>query len=95
MVSFRLLNVIAPLLMMSLLLLTVTAVVLAAAGVMLPDGELMVMSEGAPLLAVAVWTGVVVAVEIVTWAAAGSVKTSGAAAPSSSRTLNVMKAVYS
>jgi len=37
----------------------------------------------------------VVAVEIVTWATAGSAKTSGAAAPSSRRTLNVMKAVYS
>jgi hypothetical protein len=80
---------------MSLLLLTVTAVVFVVVGATVPDGELIVMSEGAPLLAVAVWTGVVVAVEIVTWATAGSAKTSGAAAPSSRRTLNVMKAVYS
>jgi len=51
--------------------------------------------RGAPLLAVPVVTGVVVAVEIVTWAKAGRLNTNGAAAPSSRRTLNVMRAVNS
>ena len=57
--------------------------------------DVMLTSDAAPLLAVDVCTGVVVAVDIDTCAKAGMTNTKGAAAPSSRRTLKVMRAVYS
>jgi hypothetical protein len=78
-----------------LLLLTVTAVEPGCSSSVTDPPVAMTTSEAAPALAVAVWTGAVVGVEIVTWATAGSVNTSGAAAPSSRRTLKVMRAVNS
>src|SRR5689334_16275603 len=87
---------IVPALVTELLLSIVTAAVPAAGVVRVIDpAVVMLMSEAAPLLAVDVLTGAVVAVEIETCAMAGRVKTSGAAAPSSRRILNVMRAVNS
>ena len=85
---------IVPALVSLLLLLMVTAVLPAVVSVIDPV-DVIATSEGEPLLAVLVETGAVVAVEIDTWAKAGRLNTSGAAAPSSRRTLKVMRAVNS
>jgi hypothetical protein len=78
-----------------LLLSTVTAAVLGWAFSVTEPPVAIVTSDAAPLFAVEVFTGAVVAVEMVTWAVAGRQNTNGAAAPSRSRTLKDMTDVYS
>ena len=74
---------------MELLLLRVRAV--PGAERVIEPLEEMVTSEGAPLFAVAVATGVVVPVEMVTWARAGNeAAKSGATAAAAARNLRFM-----